>query len=235
MNNKEVKCLAQTVVDFIGCPQLMNSSLLSSSISLRIVGHRPIGTAYDYINNIVNSVITYLKVPYTIRFYSSMGGLTPDGWDGVTGQLINNQSDIGVGPFSITLQRYELMKPSAPLFYSSPVAILSGRITENTKSSNVFDIFQSITWISIILSVISMALIDTLIYSKDNTNYFKIKIILRKVHLYSSSLLSQSLKYFERICCFKHLMFIGMSLIAIHLMILFFKSNICQTFYLIPS
>ena len=174
------------------CPKLINSSQNLLETPLRISAQLQPKECYYYIN-IVNSIISFMKVPYLIQYYQTIGTQNENTWNGVIGDLVNNQSDLGVGPFSMTLQRFDLMKLSAPLGYGSPIAILSGRIPANINRNNFFEAFQPIIWISIILTIISMALIDTLIYSNEVRNSFNIQIILRKVYLYSFSLLAQSL------------------------------------------
>ena len=222
----------------ITCPLLKNStanqngSQIGSTI-IRIMVHSTI-KPYEagkcvYFINVVNSVanvLNSLKIPFVIHTNDVIGRNTFNGWTGVIGELVNNRSDIGISKFAATLERFTMFKISPPLMYSSIISILSGQIHQN-NNRNDFEIFTAFTidlWSVIIFLIILLSIIDYKIHSK--LCEFNFKEIVLKIINFLKLLLTQSSDYYSRICCIKHLLFLGISIFIISLLPIFFTSDI---------
>ena len=174
--------------------------------------------------NIVNAVTSALHIPIKFHFDSAIGKLVKGKWNGAIGRVANNESDLAIGRYTVTYERFQLLQFSTPLGYSSPVTILSGRLSQHSMQNEfqVFNTFSSVVWLLLFISVLMVGLF----------NYFLPDRYLKFNHLISSIIQSfkcafgQSVEQFSRICCLKHVILIGTSLLCFNIIIHCFKALI---------
>ena len=78
--------------------------------------------------NVFNAIRKALKgmvSNMSIRFNPAIGRKTSRGWNVVIGDVVNNKCDFGFGPFSATLDTFQLAKLSTTQGYGSPISIIS--------------------------------------------------------------------------------------------------------------
>ena len=170
-----------------------------------------------------------MNIPFVVDFNSVYGLKTSNGWTGIVGEIVNNRCDVGISYFSATLERFNHAKMSPPLTYSSAVSILSGQIRQN-YNQNVFHFMNAFTIdlrIIIVFTLILLAIIDYIIHlnNSDITDMSQITFV-SNISVYFKLLLTQSSEHFSRICCVKHLFFIGIGILLMSLLPIFFNSEI---------
>lgn len=223
----------KTMLTNIICAGLQNFTTYSKQSSMRMTICSKIKAPDKCIThiNVANSVINVLKIPMNINFNGIIGRQTIDGWTGVIGQLVRNETDVGIGSFMSTLERFTLLKQSSTLGYSSPIAIMSGKIYENQLKNyfNFINTFNITSWMSIIFSIIFLGLIDQVFHQLHYPTTFKthsVQRFLSKIFLYFKLSLTENCKYFSNICCVKHMILIGTGILSINFFSLFFTSDI---------
>ena len=174
---------------------------------------------------ILNSVIIGLKRPFKITYYDKFVS-GPDGnWSGVYGDLIHNRSDICGNFNSINSFKHKWMHISPILGYSNRISILSGKIEDYSfKSFNVFESFSLELWTIYGFLLILVAITNEVIHINS-----LVPSLVRIVDNYFALImqfLSQSQKYFTRICCIKHIVMNTTTLISITMMTLFLNTKL---------
>ena len=207
----------------ISCPDLKNITFVSNVNPLRI-------TVYDvkpsiYCNeriNIVNSVISAIKMPVHIDFSYPIGRLVNGTWNGSIGRLVNNQSDVAIGTFTATYQRFQWTQLSSMLGYSSSVAILTGRLSADSVQSQfqVFNTFSWGVWLGIAVSIVTIGIMSNLLHY----NYLK-NVISNIINIYKL-MFGQSVDQYSQIYCMKHMILIGVCLYSFTILIQYFNTLI---------
>ena len=178
--------------------------------------------------DVLNSLINSLGMPYIFSFHDKLGQYVDGKWNGVIGEVVNNNSDIGAAYFVTTFQRYKVVDFAPLLGYGSAISILSGRIHANT--GNAFYIFNSFTaniWLIFGFMLIIVAIFEQLLHLNTRFSLFAfIFKILSSTYYLLITFLNQNSQKYSRICCSKHLILNSMTLISIFLMTLFFNSEI---------
>ena len=217
------------------CPGLINIThklIDYSKPPLRIIVKSGVRPPDKCITNVylLNPVLNSLAVPFVLDYNGQMdlGGVLDD--------VRTNKSDVAIFPFLVTLQRFEEFKFSTPLGYSSPIAILSGRIPKKAYDFRVFKTFSYET--SIVLAVITftIALMSSTLTNawKRNEKSPRCRFI-DILFIYISSQLSQSSRYFKRHGSLIKFFLNYNMLVAISLFVLFFKSHVLSNIIYKPK
>ena len=173
---------------------------------------------------ILNSVISGLKRPYKFTYHDDFLSGSNGNRTGVYGDLIHNRSDIYANMNSVNLFRFRMMKFSPLLGYSNRISILSGKISDNSfKSSNVFETFPLELWTIYGLLLIVVAIGSEILHLN---SYPSLVRIVDNYFGLIMQILSQSQKYFTRVCCIKHIVMNTTTLISITLMTLFLNTKL---------
>ena len=178
--------------------------------------------------DIMNSLISSLRIPYTLTYHDKFGAQIDGRWNGIIGEIVENRSDIGAASFVVTDERHKVVNFAPILGYGSPISILSGKIHSNT--GNVFHIFDSFStelWIAFGLSLIIVSICEQIFHSK--TKYSFLALIMKifdNIFSLIMRFLNQNLKKFTNICCISHLLLFSSTLISIFSMTLFFNSEL---------
>ena len=158
--------------------------------------------------NLVNAIIKTLDIAIQINYSPTIGSLVDGKWNGDIGQLVNNELDVVVGTYVATYERFQATQLSTPIGFSSPLSILSGRISEHSIQNDfhVFKTFSMSVWIFIIISIIVISTIEYHLHKVHIEN------LLYRIILAYSAILGQSSRQLVRYCCFKHLIVFGINL-----------------------
>ena len=177
--------------------------------------------------NILNSVLRSLTVPFTLDYDEN----TDSG--GILRNVHANKSDVAIFPFHITHQRFEKFKISTPLGFSSSIAILSGKIPKKADDFHVFHTFAIETQIVLTVIIFTIAVMIAIVTNKRNgspgcrfINYLFILL---------SSQLSQSTRYFKRHNSLIEFLINYNMLVAMALLVLFFKSHVLSNIIYKPT
>ena len=122
------------LIDHRLCVDLNNSTITPSSVQpLRIVVRSDVRPPMKCIENInlLNAVIIALKVPILLDFEQTYGRRVGDQWTGAVGNLFNNLSDIAIGHFAATSERFQAVGFSTTLWFGSSISIFSGRLSDD--------------------------------------------------------------------------------------------------------
>ena len=209
----------------ISCPLLKNSTVLSNVVPLRITVNVDSPSLEEKClrhMNIVNSVISAIKMPVNIDFSYPIGRLVNGTWNGSIGRLVNNESDVAIGTFTATYQRFQWTQLSSMLGYSSPVAILTGRLSARSVQSQfqVFNTFSLGVWFGIVVSIVTIGIISNLLHDSHWKN-----VISNIINIYQL-MFGQSVDQYSRICCVKHTILIGVCLYSFNILIQYFNTLI---------
>ena len=172
--------------------------------------------------NLVNAIVKTLGIPIRIEFGPYLGRLVKGKWDGIIGQLVNNELDVALGAHTATYERFQWTQLSTLLGYSSPLSILSGRISENTIH-NDFHVFNTLSlgvWTVIVLSIILIAIVDHHLHKVPSEN------LVSRIILTYTYMLGQSSRHLKKYCCLKHMLVIGMGLYCFKCLRLYFETFI---------
>ena len=158
--------------------------------------------------NLVRAIIKTLAIAVQIDYSPKFGRLIDGKYNGDIGRLVNNELDVVVGTYIATYKRSQHTQLSKPLGYSSPIAILSGRISEHSIQNgfHVFETFSMSVWICIMISIIVVVIIEHYMHKVPIEN-----LVFRIILAYSC-MLGQSSRQLARYCCFKHLIVFGINL-----------------------
>ena len=210
----------------VKCEPLRNYIFNNSIKPIRITvysGTKPPERCIGYVN-IVNAVTNTINTSVHFYFNGNIGKLVEGKWNGAIGQVVNNKSDLAIGQFTVTDERFQATQPSTPLGYSSPIAILSGRISQHSMQNKfqVFNTFSSDVWLLLFLSVLMIGLINYFVHNRT----WKFSQFISSIIQSYKCVLAQSVKQFSRVCCSRHMILIGMSLISLNFLIHCFKNLI---------
>ena len=174
--------------------------------------------------NLVNAITSAMNVPISFDFNPSIGRKVNGHWNGAIGQLANNHSDVAIGTFSATYERSQCARFSSPLGYASPIAILSGKLSQDTihDQYHVFNTFATNVWVCIVISILIIGLIDHVVHN-DN---FKLSRLITRIILSYKSMMKQSSKQLARHCCLKHMVIVGSILLGCTILIQYFGTFI---------
>ena len=205
------------------CPPLRIPPVMSSAKPVRIT---VVGSPQKCGNkaNIVNPVLNVIEEPVSFDFIQSLGRYEMNKWNGAIGQLVYNRSDVAIGTFTATYERFQWTQLSTPLGYSSPIAILSGSLSQHSIQNGfqAFNTFEWDVWLRLFMFVLIVGFINNFMHGC-NLNFHD--IISSIIQSYKSSL-AQSVKKFSRVCCSKHTILIGMSLLSFSILIHYFRTLI---------
>lgn len=220
--------MAMSFYNRILCPPLNNVTYESNTNAVRIIAVKsangPQKSCIDF-TQILKAVANSIKKPISLNVVSSWGGVVNGLWTGGYGDLVNNRSDVLIGTVTATEERFQVMRFSSTLDYSSPIAILSGRIPQNSIDSEfqVFHTFSSDIWLLIFVSILLIALTDLYIHRNcHNRNYYIINSFFEAYQ----SFVGQSVERFKRFCCLKNCFLICLALLSFNIIIEFFKALI---------
>ena len=173
---------------------------------------------------VLNSVISGLKRRVKFTYHDKFISGSDGNWSGIHGDLIHNRSDICANFNSADPFRFNLMHFSPLLGYINRISILSGKITDNSfESFNVFESFPIELWIIYGSLILVVAIISEILHLNSYPSLMK---ILDNYFGLIMQFLSQSQKYFTRICCIKHILMNTTTLISITLMSLFLNTKL---------
>ena len=178
---------------------------------------------------VLNSIISSLRRPYVFSFHQTFGTIVDGKWTGMYKDLADNRSDICANYNPITYEKIHSMYSSPILDYSNTISILSGKIYANTGNS--FSFFSSFTadmWIIFGLSLIIVAILNSVLHSLSETTSF-LPLLIQIFEIFFTLVMyffSQSSPNLSRICCTKHLLLNSMTILSIFLLTNFFKSDI---------
>ena len=193
-------------------------------LRLAVIHFRPTNTCV--INaEIINAMIDLIDVPFEISLIRMIGIRSPDGkWNGAIGQLVNNKSDMIVSPLLSDITRFEAGQLSAPLTFSSPISILSGKLSHPsaTNDFHVFNTFGTNVWVGIIISILVIGLIDHLIHFKN----LSFNDIIYHILSAFKCVLAQNSFDLGHVCCLKHVALLGLYLFSTNILINNFKTYI---------
>ena len=169
--------------------------------------------------NLVNAIIETLGIAVQIYYSPTIGSLVDGKWNGDIDQLMHNELDVVVGTYVATFERFQATQLSTPIGFSSPLSILSGRISENTirNDFHVFETFSMSVWICIMISIILISTIEYHIHKVHKKN------LVYRIILAYSAILGQSSRELARYCCFKHLIVFGINLYCFSCLRLYFQ------------
>ena len=172
--------------------------------------------------NMINAIINVLKIPVKMIFRPAFGKLVDGKWNGAMGELANNETDVLMPGYSVTYDRFEWSQPSVPIGYSSPISILSGRISTNTLRNDfhVFNTFSWGVWIGIMISIILIGITDYFIHER-----FMEKII-SKIILAYAFFMRQGSEHVATYCCIHHVILWGISLLCFSVLGYYFGNYI---------
>ena len=190
------------------CVDLINSTITSSAVQpLRIVVRSDVIPPMKCIENInlLNALITALKVPIVFNFEETFGLKIGDQWTGAVGNVMNNMSDIAIGLFVATPERFQALGFSSTLWFGSTISILSGRLYDHSQNTDfqVFKTFSLGNWIGLLISIIIVGVTHWLL-SKENCWNVMYNIILAFKMLFS-----QNCPQLNSPCIFKKLILLG--------------------------
>ena len=206
-------------LDKVLCSILKNTSFNSVNeiVKITVVGEQ--GSCNNKAN-ILNPILNAIEEPVQLDFVYSFGRYRKGKWNGAIGQLVYNRSDVAIGTFTATYERSQWTQLSTPLGYSSPVAILSGRIPQNSIDNEfqVFNTFSWQVWFAFFLTILIVGLINNFIdFSNSKIN----NLITNILRIYQSAL-GQGVKQFNYVCCFKHSILIGSFLLTFNILMEYF-------------
>ena len=155
-------------------------------------------------------------------FRPAFGKLVDGKWNGAMGELANNETDVLMPGYSVTYDRFEWSQPSPPIGYSSPISILSGRISKNTLKNDfyVFSTFSSGVWFGIMISIIFIAITDYFIHERLTEK------IISKIILAYAFFIRQGSGQIVSYCCVHHVILWGISLLCFSVLGYYFGNYI---------
>ena len=209
------------------CVGLNTMANISGNGYIRVVIHSAIKPPDKCINNVnlVNAVLNVIGIPFNIAFIPAFGNCFRGKCDGTVGHVANNSSDIGIGTFSATYDRLQSVQSSTILGYVNPISILSGKLSQKNSIRNDFHVFSTFdvsVWICILLSVVLVGVSDCYIHGLKRN----ILLLLDHIILAYQSVLSQNVERFGKLCCSKHSILVGLTLISFSILINCFKTVI---------
>lgn len=217
-----------TLYERILCPPLNNVTTRESTANpVRIILVKSANgrqkTCYDFVT-ILKALYNAIKSPISLNLMDSWGGPTAVNgqWSGDSAELAANRSDAMIGTLRSTYERFKVMRFSPTLGYSSPIAILSGRIPQNSINSEfqVFKTFSMDIWIAILVSILVVGLTDH--YVHRNCYERRYSLIDHFLDAYQS-LVGQSVDQYNSFCCLKYSFLICLVLFAFESIIESFK------------
>ena len=145
------------------CHVLKNSSHNDDIPPLRIALYDNCKlTSIDLLNSLTDS----LKMPYILTFHPTSKKVYNNGWTGILGDIVDNNSDIGASLYVSTYQRLEVVDFSPMLGYGNGFSILSGKIFGNTGNQfNVFNGYSTDVWTVIGITLIIVAIFENIFYT----------------------------------------------------------------------
>ncbi|XP_022257163.1 glutamate receptor ionotropic, kainate 1-like isoform X2 [Limulus polyphemus] len=84
-------------------------------------------------------------------------------WSGMVGMLHRGEADLGLGPFSANLQRYDVAEFTNPLFVEH-LTILLGKVKDENKPYSFLKTFRWEVWASILLALFVVCMVYCLIF-----------------------------------------------------------------------
>ena len=203
------------------CVAINNVTYKSDEAPLRITMITSSHKCNIYIN-LVNAVINSLAIPIAFGVSPNVGRQVNGTWTGAMHGLVNNKSEVAIGTFAATYDRFQWIQQSTILGYSSPISILYGKISRNTihNDFHVFNTFSMDVWISIGMSIILIAIVDYYIHR------ITIDLLVSRIISAYASLLGQGSRHLDNYCCVKHLLILGMSLVCFMCLKLYFETYI---------
>ena len=195
------------VMDKRLCVALNNVTFKQGGMPLRVTVFGK-NTICNLFNNLANAVINAVYTNIQLDFIGNTGKLVDGKWNGAMGQLVDNGSDVVVGSFTTTYERFQYAAMSTPIGHSSPVAIFSGRIAQKTLQNDfhIFKTFSLDVWTAIIISIIIVAITDCIMHEKT------IGIFIDNIISSYSSMLGQGSQHYTNYCCVKHVILLTVSL-----------------------
>ena len=141
------------------CVDINNSTITNSSDPpLRIVVRSDVRPPMKCIENVnlIKAIINALKVPIVFDFEQTFGIRVGDQWTGAVGHVMNNMSNIAIGLFVATSERYQALAFSPTLWFGSTISIFSGRLSDDFENTDfeVFKTFSLGVWLCLLISIV---------------------------------------------------------------------------------
>ena len=205
------------------CPDIRNIFTMSGAKPVRITVLGAPQSCNEQ-DNILKSILDVIKAPVQLDFVQSYGRYEMGKWNGAIGQLVDNRSDVAIAEFTATYERFQWTQLSTPLGYSSPVAIMSGGLSQHSIQNEfqVFNTFPLDIWIVSLVFVLLVGFVNNYMH---DCNWKFNDIILSITQSYEI-LFGQSVKQFSRVCCSKQTILIGISLLSFSILIHYFRTLI---------
>ena len=205
------------------CVDLNNSTFTFTAVQpLRIVVRSDVRPPMKCIENtnLLNAVITALKVPIFLDFEQTYGRKVADKWTGADGNVVNNISDIAIGQFGATSERFQAVRMSNTLWFGSSISIFSGRLLDHSENTDfhLFKTFSSGVWLSLLISIILVG-VTHWFFGKENHWNVLDHILLSFKILFSQNCLQLNSPY-----TLKKVFLLGISLHAFHWLMQWFRT-----------
>ncbi|KAG7169897.1 Glutamate receptor-like 52, partial [Homarus americanus] len=135
------------------------------------------GFAFEMLSQLQSKLGFKYKV--ALPYDGNWGTKLPNGtWNGMVGMVYRREADLGVAPFTITLERAQAIEFTFP-FYVEPSSILTPVTRQTRKITAFLDPFHYKVWVVILITMVMlgpvmylMARIQwlTFFYPHDNTH-----------------------------------------------------------------
>ena len=205
------------------CGDLNNSTIISSAVQpLRIVVRSDVTPPMKCIENInlLNAVITALKVPILLDFERTYGRRVGDQWTGAVDKVVNNMSDIAIGQFGATSERFQSVRISTTLWFGSSISIFSGRLWDHSENTDfhLFKTFSSGVWLSLLISIVLVGVTHRFLSEE---NYWN---VLDDILLSFKMLFSQTCRQLNSPYTLKKVFLLGINLHGFHWLMQWFQT-----------
>lgn len=206
------------------CPGVRDTeSLVGPTVRLSVRSdERPPDKCIAHIN-VLNAIIDALNTSVVVTYQPLIGREGPNSWNGVIGDLVGNHSDVGVGTFTATYERFRLVRLSPALGYGCPIAFLSGKRFQNRSHFQVMRTFTSELWVMVVVAIVAIGVVDGSMHCRLQR---VCSTVAAKTFLHFGLFLSQSSKAFDRICCVRHLALLSIGFVSFLLLTQTFDSKI---------
>ena len=209
------------------CVDLNNSTITNSTDPpLRIVVRSDVRPPMKCIENInlLNAIITALKVQIVFDFEKTFGVRVGDQWTGAVGKVINNMSDIAIGLFVATSERYQALGFSPTLWFGSTISIFSGRLSDDFENTDfeVFKTFSLGVWIWVLMSIVVVGVTHRFLSDKSYSNMTD--KLVDDIMMSFKMLFSQFCAQLISPCILKNVFLLGISLNAFNWLMIWFQT-----------
>ena len=173
--------------------------------------------------NMVNAITATIKRPFVLDFIPPMGEKVGDKWQGVIGQVFNNEADVAIGSFMARHDFFQSALLSPPLGFANTLAIMTGKLHQSALHNelHVFTTFSANVWIALLFSIFIIALSYQFLESNSSLSFTN---LLTGLLLFLKSLLAQGVDQHSHVKTFKNFILVGTSILSFNILIQCFIS-----------